>query len=60
MMGLLTKMLRRVFMPPVWIARLSAHGLKNVETVLPLRMPFATSILALGLAAHFTPCVSLR
>jgi SAM-dependent methyltransferase len=40
--------IRRGFVPPNRIARLLLHGLKNVETALPFRMPFGTSVLALG------------
>ncbi len=41
-------LLRRGFMPPNAIARRLLHSMKNVETVLPFRMPFGTSILAWG------------
>ncbi len=40
--------MRRGFMPPNAIARRLLHSMKNVETVLPFRMPFGTSILAWG------------
>jgi 2-polyprenyl-3-methyl-5-hydroxy-6-metoxy-1,4-benzoquinol methylase len=36
------------FVPPNEIARRLLHGMKNVETALPFRMPFGTSILAWG------------
>jgi len=40
--------MRLGFMPPNAIARRLLHSMKNVETVLPFRMPFGTSILAWG------------
>jgi SAM-dependent methyltransferase len=40
--------MRRGFMPPNAIARRLLHSIKNVETALPFRMPFGTSILAWG------------
>ena len=40
--------MRRGFMPPNAVARWLLHSMKNVETVLPFRMPFGTSILAWG------------
>jgi hypothetical protein len=40
--------MRRGFMPPNAIARRLLHSMKNVETALPFRMPFGTSILAWG------------
>jgi SAM-dependent methyltransferase len=40
--------IRAGLVPPNGIWRLLLHGLKNVETALPLPMPFGTSILASG------------
>lgn len=40
--------MRRGFMPPNAMARKLLHGMKNVETALPFRMPFGTSVLAWG------------
>jgi SAM-dependent methyltransferase len=40
--------LRCGFVPPNRMAQLLLHGLKNIETALPLPMPFGTSILAWG------------
>jgi SAM-dependent methyltransferase len=39
---------RTGFVPPNGFSRLMLHGMKNVETALPFRMPFGTSILAWG------------
>jgi SAM-dependent methyltransferase len=40
--------IRTGFVPPNAAARLLLHGMKNLETALPFRMPFGTSILACG------------
>jgi SAM-dependent methyltransferase len=40
--------IRTGFVPPNGFSRLLLHGMKNVETALPFRMPFGTSILAWG------------
>jgi len=40
--------MRRGFVPPNAVARRLLHSIKNVETVLPFRMPVGTSILAWG------------
>ena len=40
--------IRTGFVPPNAASRLLLHGMKNVETALPFRMPFGTSILACG------------
>jgi SAM-dependent methyltransferase len=40
--------MRRGFMPPNATARRLLRSMKNVETALPFRMPFGTSILAWG------------
>jgi SAM-dependent methyltransferase len=40
--------IRTGFVPPNAVARLLLHGMKNLETALPFRMPFGTSILACG------------
>jgi len=40
--------IRTGFVPPNTASRLLLHGMKNLETILPFRMPFGTSILACG------------
>ncbi len=40
--------IRTGFVPPNAVSRLLLHGMKSVETGLPFRMPFGTSILAWG------------
>ena len=40
--------MRTGFVPPNTVLGLLLHGMKNVETALPFRMPFGTSILACG------------
>ena len=40
--------IRTGFVPPKAVSRLLLHGMKNLETALPFRMPFGTSILAFG------------
>ena len=40
--------IRTGFVPPNAFSRLLLQGMKNVETALPFRMPFGTSILAWG------------
>jgi SAM-dependent methyltransferase len=40
--------IRAGLVPPNGISRLLLQGMKNVETALPFRMPFGTSILACG------------
>jgi SAM-dependent methyltransferase len=48
--------IRTGFVPPNAFSRLLLHGMKNVETALPFRMPFGTSILAWGrLRTAFVP-----
>ena len=48
--------IRTGFVPPNAFSRLLLHGMKNVETALPFRMPFGTSILAWGrLRIPFVP-----
>jgi SAM-dependent methyltransferase len=46
--GKTTGAIRVGFMPPNAISRVLLHGMKNIETALPFRMPFGTSILAWG------------
>jgi len=43
-----SEVIRTGFVPPNAASRLLLHGMKNVETALPFRMPFGTSILACG------------
>ena len=45
--------IRTGFVPPNALSRLLLHGMKNVETALPFRMPFGTSILAWGRLRDF-------
>ena len=40
--------IRTGFVPPNAASQLLLHGMKNLETALPFRMPFGTSILACG------------
>ena len=40
--------IRTGFVPPNSLSQLLLHGMKNIETSLPFRMPFGTSILAWG------------
>jgi len=40
--------IRTGFVPPNTVSRLLLHGMKNVETALPFRVPFGTSLLACG------------
>ena len=40
--------IRTGFVPPNTASQLLLHGMKNLETALPFRMPFGTSILACG------------
>jgi hypothetical protein len=40
--------IRTGFVPPNAVSRLLLHSMKSVETGLPFRMPFGTSILAWG------------
>jgi SAM-dependent methyltransferase len=40
--------MRTGFVPPNAVSDLLLHGMKNLETALPFRMPFGTSILACG------------
>ena len=40
--------IRAGFVPPNAESRRLLHGMKNLETALPFRMPFGTSILACG------------
>lgn len=41
-------MIRTGFVPPNAVSRLLLHSMKSIETRLPFRMPFGTSILAWG------------
>jgi SAM-dependent methyltransferase len=43
-----SEVIRTGFVPPNAALRLLLHGMKNLETALPFRMPFGTSILACG------------
>ena len=43
-----SEIIRTGFVPPNAASRLLLHGMKNLETALPFRMPFGTSILAWG------------
>jgi SAM-dependent methyltransferase len=40
--------IRTGFVPPNAVSRLLLHGMKNLETALPFRVPFGTSLLAWG------------